>query len=231
MLEEPVTSDRAKFLIPTSKRLSFIFTFSIASAIAIFVAAIVIAQVSRLLSPEPSLEINIVNLIVIPLAELINGAIIGGFQWLILRQYCSNGVSWIWLTAAGSSLWTLLTTAWVVLFFALSLAVPRLGSIVPFLASPIIIEIVASIAIGFAQWILLRKIVKKAFWWMAVYPIAKAIGFLCEQIPYAVSSLSPNLQLIEIAATFSNYLSLLMFWAIVPAIALCLFQRRVPIES
>jgi hypothetical protein len=236
MLKKTATSDRAKYLIPFSKRLSFILLFSIASAIAIIVAGIIISLISRFLPTLPSLETSAVNLIVIPfisgaIAGLINGATIGIAQWLILRRYISNGVAWIWLTAVGSSLWTGLATAWVVGFFSLALSALSLSYIIAILFSPIVIEIVAAIAIGFAQWILLRKIVKKAFLWMAVYPIAKAIGFLCEQTPKILSSLFPNPQFLEIAAIISSYLSILIFWAIVPAIALCLFQRRVRVEA
>jgi hypothetical protein len=76
------------------------------------------------------------------------GAVLGGTQWLLLRQEVPLTTRWIIFTALGFALGA---------FFDVTFA---------------------GLGVGLAQWLLLRNVLNKAGWWPVINAVAWLIGYL-----------------------------------------------------
>jgi len=96
-------------------------------------------------------------------AGLVGGAALGFAQWLVLRRYIENMAAqgWVLATAVGGFL--------ELAIIGLAGLLPRLGMIT--LCSTVIVA--GGTVLGFVQWIVLRRYIQKAGWWV----LANAIGW------------------------------------------------------
>ncbi|HEY61314.1 MAG TPA: hypothetical protein G4N95_01550 [Anaerolineae bacterium] len=88
------------------------------------------------------------------------GIALGILQWLILRTRLSNAWLWIIMTAIGWGFGSLI----------ILLVLPPHISVVP--------NIMLGLSIGFFQWLVLRKQVYQAWWWILVNGFAWAFSLL-----------------------------------------------------
>lgn len=111
------------------------------------------------------------------LAGTVEGGVLGFAQWLVLRRYIQNMArrEWVLATALAAGL------AW-----ALGMTPSTVGDITTLkpavlVAGAILLGVVLVSSIGFAQWLVLRRYMQKATWWVAAnaipWPIGVAVPF------------------------------------------------------
>jgi hypothetical protein len=98
------------------------------------------------------------------IAGVAAGAVIGALQWLVLRQQIPVGAWWVAVTGIG---------------FAVGLAV-GVGLIGTGTSAQALLArgLIAGLAIGLLQWLLLRQFVAMALWWIPAIGLAWAAGWL-----------------------------------------------------
>jgi hypothetical protein len=92
------------------------------------------------------------------LGLLVGGVVLGILQWAVLRQQLRQAGWWIAASGVG---WAL---GWAM---AIILLPPELGV----LAGPLI-----GLTVGSLQWLVLRREVRRAGWWLVVSPLAWTAG-------------------------------------------------------
>lgn len=105
------------------------------------------------------------------------GAILGFAQGLILRRYIQNMAQWKWVlaTAVAAAL------AWAIgmlpstLQDVANIDITKVNLII-FISAAVLLGIVFLLSIGFAQWLVLRRHVGKAGWWILANAIAWPVG-------------------------------------------------------
>lgn len=110
------------------------------------------------------------------LGGLAAGAVIGGMQWLALRQYLRLSPWWIAATSAGMA-------AGMALGVAL-LGTTTAGNVL------LVRGAVTGLAIGAAQWLVLRRSVPQAFVWVLTVTVGWALGWAVTRA--AGVDLAPN---------------------------------------
>jgi hypothetical protein len=232
MTQPPSKRDlrHAQFLIPPEGRVIFVLVFSTASAIAFFFADWIVTRIDPFLPPPLTItppatgggsffDVFLgLDRFLNPYSSAISGAIIGTaigmIQGLLLRRYQVNLWFWTLLSALGSSLYSGLFALWLLI------------AKIPAIIKPFSSEFVCSSTIGLAQWLYFRQLVKPAWGWVCVYPLAKLLAFASERSLVAIAKTFDNAQLLQVVTVSSRYLGAVLFWGIVPAIALCFLQRR-----
>lgn len=138
------------FLIPSSEQRRFLILFTLMSGVGLVVGALI----NDLLTLNPAFsEYALKNgKSVIFLNSLIVGASLGVSQWFILRKYLP-GWWWIVATCVGWSISTVFARAW-------------LGYIGGSLNS------IFYIWLGITGWLLLRRKVFSAWWWLFIAPFS-----------------------------------------------------------
>ena len=97
------------------------------------------------------------------LGSLLVGAIVGGVQWLVLRNFLGIDIAWALATASGLALGN---TVGVVL----TNSGRGIGDL-------LVVGVAAGIAVGAAQWALLRERLKLAGAWVPVLAVAWPLGW------------------------------------------------------
>ena len=94
---------------------------------------------------------------------LIVGVLLGGGQWIPLRKFLPVGGAWIAATTIGTAIG----------IGSASLAFGGASTI----SSQILSWLIAGVAVGCAQWTVLRKATKDAIWWIPCVSVAWASGW------------------------------------------------------
>lgn len=106
------------------------------------------------------------------LAGIVRGTIVGGLQWLALRRPVQRLSGWCWtlMTALGSALpW-----AWgMSMKSSLHLAQ---GNDAAVLGAVFLLALLTGVALGGAQWMVLRRVLHPAGWWMPASILAWLLG-------------------------------------------------------
>lgn len=97
------------------------------------------------------------------LAGLLAGAVVGTAQWLVLRHYLGIDVVWIVATASGLALGNSVGAV---------LTGPGTG-----IEDLLVLGVAAGIAVGAAQWTLLRERLRYAGLWVPVLAVAWPLGW------------------------------------------------------
>ena len=131
--------------------------------------------------------------LVLILAGVFQGLILGFGQWLVLRRYIRNSIWWILATTIG---WLL---GWLVILFVRAIALFTIAvtqkefDFVTSLLGVIWLGTAAGMLIGLAQAIVLRFCLKvkfhKVVWWMNANALIWALRFF---LTFIVSSIMPN---------------------------------------
>jgi len=107
------------------------------------------------------------------LAGVGEGAVLGFAQSLVLKRYLKNisQPQWIFATAAAAAL------AWIIGMLPSTLIDNNvILSPTIIITGGILLAILFLLSMGFAQWLVLRKQVKKAGWWILANAIAWPLG-------------------------------------------------------
>ena len=115
-------------------------------------------------------------------AGISGGTVAGWFvtlcQWLILRRRLTAINGWVWVTLAWTAGWA---SGWVAVdtFSALSAPYSR-GMPLTAVGMPltVVIGVMAGALVGLAQWVILRRHVKRAGWWIAATAGSWGLAFL-----------------------------------------------------
>jgi len=92
------------------------------------------------------------------------GVVIGIAQWLVLRRLGYQAGWWIWASTVGWAVgWALIVTG---------LIVPPEGGVLASLAAGAVL----GVTIGVAQWLVLRRFVYQASWWMLASTVGWMVG-------------------------------------------------------
>jgi hypothetical protein len=122
------------------------------------------------------------------LSGLITGALVGLFQWLVLRRRLGGLGMWIPATVVGFGIDYLLKAVYFLLRYSETSGfqerVPQ-GSFLPFIfiATPIL----GALFIGVSQWLVLRREVPSSGWWVLIMPVGTIIALIFHgavHIPY-----------------------------------------------
>ncbi len=97
------------------------------------------------------------------LGGLLAGAVIGGAQWLVLRRHLGIDATWVVATASGLALGNTVGAV-------LTDTGTGIGDL-------LLIGVVAGIAVGTAQWTLLRERLRYAGFWIPVLTVAWPLGW------------------------------------------------------
>lgn len=112
------------------------------------------------------------------------GAVIGGFQWLVLRHWLENPISWIIVVGLGFVIAAHVSIPIILWDMYYNLNLPyELGR--PFQLDEVIFGAVFGTIMGGVQWIVLRRYFGQAGWWIAGsfagWTLARLVG---ELIPF-----------------------------------------------
>lgn len=112
------------------------------------------------------------------------GAVIGIFQWLVLRRWLKNSVLWIIVVGMGYVIAAHVSVPIILWDMYYNLNLPyELGR--PFQLDEVIFGAVFGTIMGSAQWIILRNYFHRAGWWIAGSLAAWTLGRLVgELIPF-----------------------------------------------
>ncbi len=175
------------------------------------------------------------------------GAIVGASQWLVLRKFVPDW-GWIIATTAGWCGFQLTRWAWQNLVIQLLMS----GQLSDFSRNPVMmgvalllslgISFLATLWLGLLQWLILRKYVRSARWWLFIFPATLLIwACLMSLIGFAVATFSGSLRSglfsdwsVVFTISLGTARSLIFFrdlpfpaiLAIAQATGLCLFQRK-----
>jgi hypothetical protein len=97
------------------------------------------------------------------IGALIGGLILGAAQWLALRQLLAQPTAWVLATAVGAGVGTLIG-------LLVDAAVPAVAGY----AGPVAL----AIALGVAQWLVLRAVVPRAELWVVATIVSLLVGFV-----------------------------------------------------
>jgi hypothetical protein len=115
---------------------------------------------------------------VMAVAGMGEGACFSFAQWLVLRKYIKNiEKQWILYTAIAAGL------AWIIGMLPSSLGDPSKLPIQILVPAITILGIFFLLSIGTAQWLVLKKHVQKAGWWITANAIAWPLGVATTFIP------------------------------------------------
>ena len=221
-------------MIPPYERFKFILLFALLTAFGSLLAAYLGTEVRNLIFP-PQLPSPLTPLdITIPggalggafIESTIFGTVLGTAQWLLLRKYVPT---WKWIGATIVS-WIAIGLVGEVLFLSFK-DTSAIGAISNFLShfkpwSFLLLQavgLIPLIAVGIAQWFVLRRYVRAANWWILIPPVsvifwsfyAFAIGQFLSWLG-TTSGYSPYSQVIFRGAILGS----------VQAIALCAFRQQ-----
>ena len=121
------------------------------------------------------------------LSGLIAGALVGLFQWLVLRRRLAGLGMWIPATAVGFGIVYLLKAAYFLLRlsetsgFQERLQQPFLPYF--FIATPIL----GALSVALSQWLVLRREVPRSCWWVLIMPVGTILALYfpgAVHIPY-----------------------------------------------
>lgn len=112
----------------------------------------------------------------------VEGAVIGFFQWLVLRRYIDKAIWWIVATTGGAILAWLMGLA-VSILMALAFAYGGDGQhYLELMLGVIFLGFGVGAILGFAQWLILRTslraYIRQASWWTATNALAWGLGLL-----------------------------------------------------
>lgn len=112
------------------------------------------------------------------------GAVIGIFQWLVLRRWLKNSVLWIIVVGMGYVIAAYVSVPIILWDMYYNLNLPyELGR--PFQLDEVIFGAVFGTIMGSAQWIILRNYFHRAGWWIAGSLAGWTLGRLVgELIPF-----------------------------------------------
>jgi hypothetical protein len=106
------------------------------------------------------------------MAGAMEGAILGGAQWIVVRWWVPaiRWQAWIGATTAGAAL------AWAI--GLLPSAIGGLDTIAPsiLVSGAVVLGLVFVLSLGGAQWWVLRRHLTKARWWIVVNAVAWPVG-------------------------------------------------------
>ena len=121
------------------------------------------------------------------LSGLIAGALVGLFQWLVLRRRLAGLGMWIPATAVGFGIVYLLKAAYFLLRLSETSGFqePLQQPFLPyfFIATPIL----GALSIALSQWLVLRREVPRSGWWVLIMPVATILALYfpgAVHIPY-----------------------------------------------
>lgn len=119
-----------------------------------------------------SATLAMLNVMVMVLAGVVEGAVLGFAQWLVLRRYIQKMArrEWVLATALGAGV------AWTIGMLPSTLG--ELITITPLVlvGGGILLGVVFVASIGCAQWLVLRRHIQRAGWWVLANAIAWPLG-------------------------------------------------------
>lgn len=112
------------------------------------------------------------------LVGMVEGLILGFFQWLVLRRYIRQITGWIVATTIGALIaWSLGIVS--SFFMTIVVVVSAEGMTkTDFLEGIALLGALVGSVLGFAQWLVLRIHIQRAAWWIVANAIAWSIGLL-----------------------------------------------------
>lgn len=112
------------------------------------------------------------NVMVMVLAGVVEGAVLGFAQWLVLRRYIQNMArrEWVLATALAAGV------AWTIGMLPSTLG--DLATLIPMVlvGGAVLLGAVFVASIGFAQWLVLRRYIQNAGWWVLANAVAWPLG-------------------------------------------------------
>ena len=195
------------FLIPASEQRQFLILFTLITSIGL-VVGIFTVNLLILKSPTFAFFTAIGGIWQIFLHNLVIGASLGIAQWSTLRKYIP---SWLWIvaTSVGWAISAVIAITWS----------DRIGGA---------LNGIFYLCLGVTQWLLLRRYVVNARWWILIVPfsvyvfrlIAAIVLFAVIQTHLTLLQISPSAQIL-IQSIFGA-----VFLGGIQAIGLCILRQK-----
>jgi hypothetical protein len=148
-------------------------------------------------------QIRVFEVLTSGLLGLIDGLLLGLFQWIAIKRKLIGARIWILATALGLAVGLILFWSLIILF------VPDrslLGGVVDWgFGMGLLDSILSGTTLGFAQWLVLRKKVTKAEWWVAVTIVGMVAAWLVRWF------INPVISFIVLGAISGLVLTFLLF--------------------
>jgi hypothetical protein len=121
------------------------------------------------IAPDPKVVPQVLSLVFTLINSAVMGALFGLAQWLVLRRVLPNMGGWVLATALG---------------YALVFGATPLLRFVPSQLAGSPLFLLFGIVLGVAQWLVLRRRVRQAAWWIAINMGAWVLAFLLVGVVY-----------------------------------------------
>lgn len=115
-------------------------------------------------------------------AGVVEGAVLGFAQWLVLRRYIQDMArrEWVLATALAAGV------AWIIGMLPSTLGDLTTINPVVLIGGGILLGVVFVASIGVAQWLVLRRYIQKAGWWVLANAVAWPMGVAVPFIGLAI---------------------------------------------
>ena len=117
-------------------------------------------------------EIILGMMLVVPAIGLVAGASLGASQAVILRARHARGLAWIFATALGMAFGLTAGTVSIELFGL------QRGNPMDEALSMVVLGLAVGASVGLPQWLVLRRRMTQAGWWLAASIAGTAVAFL-----------------------------------------------------
>ena len=137
----------------------------------------IILFLGRLSNGKPIDFIEFISpLLLIPLGGAVMGAWLGLVQWLVLRQQFSQIHRWVLVSCIGGLVGTSLSWVTYIIVDNSLLAHSPKGSYPSEWLSFLVFGGILGLSLGISQWIVLRRLVNRAAWWIITLPTCFTLG-------------------------------------------------------
>lgn len=118
------------------------------------------------------IALAMLNIMVMVLAGVVEGGVLGFAQWLVLRRYIQDMArrEWVVATALAAGV------AWAIGMLPSTLAETATVNSMVLVGGAVLLGAVLVASIGFAQWLVLRRYIEKAGWWVLANAVAWPLG-------------------------------------------------------
>jgi hypothetical protein len=107
---------------------------------------------------------------------LVDGLLLGLFQWTAIRRLIKGAYGWILATSLGVSLG--LMTFWSLMILLIPGRLPAGSDLDRAFGLGLLDSLITGITLGFAQYLVLRRRVKKVQWWVPTMIVAMMVTFV-----------------------------------------------------
>lgn len=121
-------------------------------------------------------SLRVSELLTAGILGLIDGLLLGMFQWVAIRRIIKGAYGWILATTLGLSLG--LMTLWSIMILLVSGRIPVGNDMNWAFGIGLLDSVISGITLGFAQYLVMRRRVRKAEWWILTIIVTMVVTWI-----------------------------------------------------